>query len=79
MSSIVDITNDDDYKYRVLPRRMENARTILLYKDSERDNQRNWRPITVTSVIYRALFCRISKSLYEAHELQGIRLFDMEQ
>jgi hypothetical protein len=39
----------------------------------------NWRPITVTSVIYRVIFCRIAQSLHEAHELQGISMFDIEQ
>jgi hypothetical protein len=42
------------------PAKWKNARTILLYKDGERNNQVNWKPITVTSVIYRALFCRIA-------------------
>jgi hypothetical protein len=38
----------------------------------------NWRPITVTSVMYRALFCRIAQALHEAHELQGISMLDIE-
>jgi hypothetical protein len=61
------------------PAEWENARTILLYKDGERDNPGNWRPITVTSVIYRAIFCRTAQSLHKAHELQGINMFDIEQ
>jgi hypothetical protein len=61
------------------PAEWKNAKAILLYKDGERSNPGNWRPITVTSVIYRAIFCRISRSLHKAHELQGISMFDIEQ
>jgi hypothetical protein len=60
------------------PGEWKNARTILLYKEGERSNPGNWRPITVTSVIYRAIFCRIAQALHEAHELQGISMFDIE-
>jgi hypothetical protein len=45
----------------------------------KREKPGNWKAITVTSVIYRALFCRIAHALYEAHELQGISIFDIEQ
>jgi hypothetical protein len=61
------------------PAKWKNARAILLYKDGERENPGNWRPITVTSVIYRALFCRIAQALHEAHKVQGISMFDMER
>jgi hypothetical protein len=57
----------------------KNARTILIYKEGERSNPENWRPITVASVNYRAIFCRIAQTLYEAHEVQGISMFDIEQ
>jgi hypothetical protein len=68
------ITNTGFY-----PEEWKNARTILLYKDGERKNPGNWRPMTVTSVIYREIFCRITQSLHETHELQGISIFDIEQ
>jgi hypothetical protein len=42
------------------PAEWKNARTILLYKEGERSNAGNWRPITVTSVVYRAILCRIA-------------------
>jgi hypothetical protein len=61
------------------PAEWKNARRILIYKDGERTNPGNWRPITVTSVIYRAIFCRIAQALHEAHEVQGISMFDIEQ
>jgi hypothetical protein len=41
-------------------REWRNARTILLYKDDDRDGPENWRPITVMSVICRTIFCRIT-------------------
>jgi hypothetical protein len=59
------------------PTRWKNAKTIILYKDGEINNPGNWRPLTVTSVIYRALSSRISQSLHEAHELQGISMLDI--
>jgi hypothetical protein len=37
------------------------------------------RSITVTSVIYRAIFCRIAQGLHEAYEKEGISMFDIEQ
>jgi hypothetical protein len=61
------------------PAEWKNARTILIYKDGERGCAGNWRPITVTSVLYRIIFCRIAQSLHEAHELQGISMCDIEQ
>jgi hypothetical protein len=61
------------------PAEWKNARTVLLYKDGDRDKAGNWRLITVTSVIYRIIFCRIAQSLHEAHESQGISMFDIEQ
>jgi hypothetical protein len=61
------------------PAEWKNARTILLYKEGKSEDPGNWRPITVTSVIYRAIFCRIAQALHEAHELQGISMFDIEQ
>jgi hypothetical protein len=33
----------------------------------------------VTSVVCRAIFCRIAQALHEAHEVQGISMFDIEQ
>jgi hypothetical protein len=61
------------------PAEWKNARTILIYKEGERSNPGNWRPITVTSVIYRVIFCRIAQALHEAHEIQGKSMFDIEQ
>jgi hypothetical protein len=61
------------------PAEWKNARTILIYKEGERGHAGNWRPITVTSVLYRIIFCRIAQSLHEAHELQRISMFDIEQ
>jgi hypothetical protein len=61
------------------PGEWKNARTILLYKDGEKSNTRIWRPITVTSAIYRTIFCKIAQALHEAHENERINMFDIEQ
>jgi hypothetical protein len=61
------------------PAEWESARTILIYKEGEMSNPGNWRSITVTSVIYRAIFCRVTQALHEAHKVQGKSMFDIEQ
>jgi hypothetical protein len=61
------------------PGEWKNTRAILFYKEGERSKAGNWRLITVTSIIYRTIFCRIAQALDEAHELQWISMFDIEQ
>jgi hypothetical protein len=61
------------------PAECENERIILLYKGGNREVPGNWRSVTVTSVIHRAIFCRIAQALNEVHENEGISMLDIEQ
>jgi hypothetical protein len=51
----------------------------LLYKEGNREDPGNWRPITVTNVICKTIICRIAQTLHEAHEKEGISMIDVEQ
>jgi hypothetical protein len=41
------------------------GKTILIFKAGDPNDPRNWRPITLTSVIYRIIFGRISQSILQ--------------
>jgi hypothetical protein len=60
---------------RYCPAEWENVRVILIYKEGRRENTENWKSIAVTSIIYRAIFCRIAQSFHKAHENEGISMF----
>jgi hypothetical protein len=61
------------------PALWKRARTILLYMAGDRNDPRNWRPITITSILYRIIFCRIADALHVVHEENGINICDKEQ
>jgi hypothetical protein len=50
------------------PEIWKSSRTILLYKKGDREDPGNWRPISLTSVLYRAIMARFSKALFKIHE-----------
>jgi hypothetical protein len=43
-------------KSGICPALWKGARTILIYKAGDRNDTGNWRPITITSVLYRIMF-----------------------
>jgi hypothetical protein len=61
------------------PEEWRGARTILLYKSGEEDDSRNWKPITITSILYRLVFCRIAQTTHAIYELHGKLLCDRGQ
>jgi hypothetical protein len=61
------------------PSEWKCARTILIHKGNDRDDPGNWRPITITSVLYRVVFCRLVEGLHTVPEEEGINLCDREQ
>jgi hypothetical protein len=61
------------------PSEWKGARTILIHKGNDRDNPGNWRPITINSVLYRVIFCRLVEGLHTVHEEGEINLCDKEQ
>jgi hypothetical protein len=63
----------------ICPDDWKGARTILIYQGGEKNNPANWRPITITSVIYRLIFCRIAQSLHAVHVQESIDICDPDQ
>jgi hypothetical protein len=61
------------------PQEWKGARTILLFKGGDKDDENNWRPITITSVLYRVIFCRISQALHHTFEKEDKLICDPEQ
>jgi hypothetical protein len=59
-------------KYMVLkksiPQIWKTAKTILIYKGGDENNPGNWRSITLTSVVYRVIFGRISQIIINMEE-----------
>jgi hypothetical protein len=63
----------------IYPMIWKGARTILIYKAGHRTDRGNWRPITITSILYRIVFCRIADALHTVHEENGVNVCDKEQ
>jgi hypothetical protein len=63
----------------ICPEEWKGARTILIYKGGDKQNPSNWRPITITSVIYRLIFCRIAQSLHAIHVEGKVDICDPDQ
>jgi hypothetical protein len=40
-----------------VPEEWKRARNILLFKGGEEKDNKNWRPIPITSIMYRLVFC----------------------
>ena len=48
---------------KYVPKAWKTSRTVMLYKKSDPNNPANWRPIGITSVMYRIFTCTISKAI----------------
>jgi hypothetical protein len=46
----------------------KEGRTILLYKKGDRDDPKNWRPITITNCLYRAYTCLMARMIQETNK-----------
>jgi hypothetical protein len=57
----------------------EKARSILINKEWNKINARNWRSITITDNLCRVIYCKIAKSLHEVHEDGYLNIHDIEQ
>ena len=49
---------------------LKTAKTVMLYKKGDPSSPRSWRPITITSTLYRIIMCHISRSLQLLNEAQ---------
>jgi hypothetical protein len=56
------------------------GKTILLHKAGDAENPANYRPITLTSILYRIIFGRISQEMmgFEDRE-KGKSVFSLQQ
>jgi hypothetical protein len=63
----------------ICPALWKGAGTILIYKADDRSDPGNRRPITITSILYRIMFCRIADALHVVHEENGVNICDKEQ
>jgi hypothetical protein len=61
------------------PSEWKSARTILIYKGCDRENPGNWRRITITGVLYIAIFYKLAEGLHIVHEEEGINICNNEQ
>jgi hypothetical protein len=62
-----------------VPTDWKHAKTVLIFKGGDPNLIENWRPITITSVIYRVLFCRVSRALSQIYEVNGNKVCDDAQ
>jgi hypothetical protein len=46
---------------RKIPKSWKIARIVLLYKKGERDDPKNWRPISITNATYRIFTCLMAR------------------
>ena len=58
------------------PSNLKACKTVMLYKKGDPNLTRSWRPITITSTLYRMLMCHISRSM---QTLNSQRRFICEQ
>jgi hypothetical protein len=57
------------------PESWKNAKTIMLPKpcpETEKDKPENWRPITLTSILYRVIMKQVSNFLQSKHNFKEI-------
>jgi hypothetical protein len=56
----------------------KRARTILLCKDGNKEAHENWRPISLTNILYRTIFGRFAEVIQNL-DRKGIQVFEEEQ
>jgi hypothetical protein len=54
------------------PKIWKVSRTVLIYKGGDKEDPRNWRPISLTSVLYRVIMARVTTCLFHLHEKVGL-------
>ena len=62
-SKIVKIIIQFMLKYNKIPYIWKESKTILLYKKGDPNEVRSWRPISISSTLYRIIFCHFSKCI----------------
>jgi hypothetical protein len=65
-------------KYGKVPRTWKRSRTVFLYKKGDVSVPENWRPITITSCIYRICTSMISEFLQQKiHKAGRCKIFSL--
>jgi hypothetical protein len=64
---------------RKIPRIWKTGKTILIFKGGEANNPGNWRPITLTSILYRIIFGRISQAIMDFESRPKRTILSMAQ
>ncbi|GMO24718.1 MAG: hypothetical protein Ta2E_13340 [Mycoplasmoidaceae bacterium] len=67
------------FNSNICPREWKKARTVLLFKRGEVNELKNWRLITITSILYRIVFCRIAQTILWLYEINGKTICDEGQ
>jgi hypothetical protein len=62
-----------------MPESWKYRKTIMLFKGGDVSDQMNWRPITLTSIIYRMIFGKIAKEFVLFDDREGRTVFYREQ
>jgi hypothetical protein len=55
------------------------GKTILIFKGGEESNPGNWRPITLSSILYRIIFGRISQAIMDFESRPKRTILSMAQ
>lgn len=63
MSSILANLASIMVKWNYVPTHFRAAKTVLLYKEGDRNNVKNWRPITICSILRRIIEKSVDKQL----------------
>jgi hypothetical protein len=64
-------------KYGFMPSTWNSSRTVLIYKKGDEMLLKNWRPLTITSCLYRVWTCALAHCLQEVN--QENKIFDPNQ
>jgi KaiC/GvpD/RAD55 family RecA-like ATPase len=59
-------------RYRRVIDSWKGARTILIYKKGDRDDPKNWRPITITNCVYRIYASLMARAFQEMNSRHRI-------
>ena len=52
-------------KFNKIPELWKNSRTVLLFKKDDPNIITNWRPISISSTLYRIIMCHINRSIQD--------------
>jgi hypothetical protein len=69
----------DCVDFRRVPAMWKCSRTASLYKKGKEEELKNWRPITVTSCVYRLFTAMITQWIQDQHSYNKLQVFSRTQ